>query len=144
MNPSNQQLVQDWINSMQPHWQRCAGNVHNDSRFWRDCIHSVKPQTWVAWIQISQDLFAQQPDLNHKFPYLGEDTFVIAERLVADQPITKPYNREGYNRPVFRAAMAIKDIYAPKPTRAKPTKPSKAEILEDIDRIRARVESLFD
>ena len=149
----NFDLVQTWVNTMRPHWRHLNGNVHNDKDFWHMCIHSVKPQVWTAWCQIYGDL--KQTDLTafNRHTYIYEDTVVMATRLDKGEPMTKPYNKTGYNKQIFRAAMAIKDIMADlteqpfevaAPPVTKRTKPTKAEVMAQWAKTQAMIEELFE
>lgn len=146
--------VENWINSMRPHWIRMAGDVHNDKKFWNECIHSVPPTVWTAWCEIYNDLVDSQPDSFKRHSHVYEDTVTIARRIDAGEAVSKPYNKTGYNKPAFRGAMAIKDIIADitgkpfattetQPTPVK-TKPSKAEVMEQWAKTQAMIESLFE
>jgi len=108
----NYDLVNNWVNTMRPHWRHLNGNVFNDKDFWAQCIHSVKPEVWTAWCELYGDLKQAQPEAFRRHSYVYEDTATIAIRLDKGQPMTKPYNKTGYNKPIFRGAMAIKDIMA--------------------------------
>lgn len=148
-------LVQDWVNSMRPHWKHLNGNVHNDSDFWAQCIHSVKPEVWTAWCQLYGDLNSSATGAFRRHSHIYEDTVEIATRLDKGQAITKPYNKTGYNKPIFRASMAIKDIIAeiterPFETKQveivtkKKTKPTKEQVLVEFAKMQAMIEDLFE
>lgn len=104
--------VEQWVNSMRPHWKHLDGDVFNDTTFWNMCIHSVKPETWTAWCNVYNELDQFNPEYFARYTYIYEDTVVIASRLSKGEAMTKPFNKTGYNKPVFRATMAIKDIIA--------------------------------
>ena len=148
-------LVQDWVNSMRPHWTHLNGDVHNDKDFWNLCIHSVKPEVWTAWCELYGDLKESRPAAFARHSYIYEDSVVINTRLDKGEPMSKPYNKTGYNKPIFRAAMAIKDIIAeiterpfvtkvepPKP--AKRTKPTQAEVMAQFARMESMMKDLFE
>ena len=148
-------LVNNWVNSMRPHWRHLNGDVHNDKDFWQQCIHSVKGEVWSAWCDLYGDLKDSQPDVFRTHSYIYDDTVVIAQRLDKGQAMSKPYNKTGYNKPIFRAAMAIKDIMAditdrPFETtvvwtkeRVK-TKPTKAEVMAQFEKTQAMMRELFE
>ena len=146
------QQVKAWIQTMRPHWARCKGNVHNDSKFWLNCIHNTGSNLWISVIEVYHEAKNLDADIDRRYPYLSEDLFAIAQRIDADRMITIPYNKEGYNKPVFRAAMAIKDVVCKitgepmlddeiKPQRKRPTRD---EILADFDKLKAKIEALYD
>lgn len=147
-------LVDDWVNSMRPHWVYLNGDVHNDKEFWSQCIHSVKPAVWMAWCNIYGELNQSHPEYFRKHTYIYEDTVTIATRLEQGQAISKPYNKTGYNKAVFRAAMAVKDIIAEITERAfttkavepttKKAKPTYAEILAHYEQGQAMLRELFE
>lgn len=147
-------LVENWVNSMRPHWVYLKGDVYNDKDFWGQCIHAVKPEVWTAWCQIYGQLNQSHPNYFRKHSYIYEDTVTIATRLDKGEAMTKPYNKTGYNKPIFRAAMAIKDIIAEiterpfitheQPVVEKRAKPTKAEVLEQIAKVQQMVEDLFE
>ena len=148
-------LVNNWVNSMRPHWRHLNGDVHNDKDFWQQCIHSVKGEVWSAWCDLYGDLKDSQPDAFRTHSYIYDDTVTIAQRLDKGQAMSKPYNKTGYNKPIFRAAMAIKDIMAditdrPFETtvvwtkeRVK-TKPTKAEVMAQFEKTQAMMRELFE
>lgn len=151
----NFDLVNNWVNTMRPHWQHLQGNVHDDKDFWRECIHSVRPEVWTAWCHIYGELNQSHPQYFRKHSYIYEDTVVVATRLDKGEPMTKPYNKTGYNKPIFRGSMAIKDIIAeiterPFATQAqaqpikKKTKPTQAEAHAQWLKARAMMDELFD
>lgn len=147
-------LVEAWVNSMRPHWKYLDGDVHNDKEFWAQCIHSVKPEVWTAWCNIYGELNQSHPQYFRRHSYIYEDTVVIATRLDKGEPMTKPYNKTGYNKPIFRASMAIKDIVAeiterPFATKSeepikKKLKPTQQEMLAKIAEMEAMVKDLFE
>ncbi len=146
--------VESWVNSMRPHWVHLNGEVHNDKDFWHQCMHTVKADVWTAWCHLYGELNQSYPDAFRKHSYIYEDTVAIATRVDKGEAITKPYNKTGYNKAPFRAAMAIKDIIAviterpfitheePKP--AKKAKPTKQELLDQIAKMNQMVEDLFE
>ena len=150
----NFDLVAAWVNSMRPHWRHLMGDVHNDKEFWAQCIHSVKPKVWTAWCELYGDLKQTATSAFNRHSYIYEDTVVIATRLDKGEPMTKPYNKTGYNKPVFRAAMAIKDIIAdlteqPFVTQApvevkKRVKPTQAEVMAQWAKTQAMIQELFE
>jgi hypothetical protein len=146
--------VNAWVNTMRPHWRHLNGNVFNDKDFWQQCIHSVPPQTWQAWCEIYNDLRAGAPSAFARHTYIHEDTVEVAKRIDLDKAITKPYDKTGRNKPMFRAAMAIKDIIAdiserPFETKeqqpaAKRTRPTQEQVLAEFAKLQVMVEDLFD
>jgi len=146
--------VDAWVNSMRPHWVYLKGDVHNDKDFWNMCIHSVKPAVWTAWCQVYGELNQSHPEYFRKHSYIYEDTVAIATRLDKGEPMSKPYNKTGYKKTIFRAAMAIKDIIAEiterpfitheQPVVEKRAKPTKAEVLEQLAKVQQMVEDLFE
>lgn len=148
--------VETWVNSMRPHWTHLKGDVHNDKDFWAQCIHSVKPTVWTAWCEIYGDLNSSQPDIFKRHSYIYEDSVVINTRLDKGEPMSKPYNKTGYNKPIFRAAMAIKDIIAditqrpfctttaPAPVPTKRVKPTQAEVMMQWAKTKAMMDELFE
>lgn len=150
----NYDLVNNWVNSMRPHWTHLKGDVHNDKDFWAQCIHSVKPEVWTAWCELYGELKQNQQDLFRRHSYIYEDTVEIATRLDKGQPMTKPYNKTGYNKPIFRGSMAIKDIIAdisgnpfttgvtapPK----KKVRPTKEEVMAQWAKTQSMIEDLFE
>jgi len=152
----NFDIAENWVNSIRPHWMRCEGNVHNDPKFWRDCIHRTTDETWTAVMEVywwlTQNGYSHYDKIH---PHLCFDIDEIKKRLHNDQRITIPYNREGYNKPVFRAVMAIKDIIAditerpfattlaPPPPKKK-TRPTQAEVMEQWAKTQTMIESLFE
>jgi hypothetical protein len=78
----------------------------------------------------------------------------VAKRIDLDKAITKPYDKTGRNKPMFRAAMAIKDIIAeiserPFETKAeqsatKRTRPTQEQVLAEFAKLQEMVEDLFD
>lgn len=146
--------VNTWVNSMRPHWRHLNGNVFNDTDFWAQCIHSVPAATWTAWCEIYGDLKAGAPQAFARHTYIYEDTVEVAKRIDKGQAITKPYDKTGRNKPVFRAAMAIKDIIAdisdcPFETKQDTTPASKAKLTKEQAhaewlKARAILDSLFD
>lgn len=150
----NYGLVEDWVNTMRPHWTHLNGDVHNDKDFWNMCIHSVKPEVWTAWCQLYGELNQSHPQYFRKHTHIYEDTVVVATRLDKGEAMSKPYNKTGYNKPVFRAAMAIKDIIAeiserPFTTKtvvapAKKVKPTQAEVMAQFAKVEAMIQDLFE
>lgn len=150
----NYALVEDWVNTMRPHWRHLKGDVYNDKDFWAQCIHSVKPEVWSAWCELYGELNQTHPQYFRKHTYIYEDTVIIATRLDKGQAISKPYNKTGYNKSVFRGSMAIKDIIAEiserpfvvkqQETVAKKTKPTQAEVMAEFAKMQTMIEDLFD
>jgi hypothetical protein len=150
----NYDLVNTWVNTMRPHWRHLKGDVFNDKAFWSQCIHSVKPCVWSAWCELYGELKQSQQDVFRRHSYVYEDTVVIATRLDKGEPMTKPYNKTGYNKPIFRGAMAIKDIMAdisdnPFTTAVvappkKKVKPTKEEVMTQWAKTDAMLRDLFD
>ena len=146
-------LVDNWVNSMRPHWTHLDGNVFNDKDFWAQCIHSVKPEVWNAWTNLFHTLEESMPGAFARHTYIGDDTEEIHVRLCGNKRMTIPYNKTGYNKPIFRAAMAIKDIIAeitehPFITKApvvvaKKVKPTKEEVLAQWAKTDAMLRDLF-
>lgn len=141
--------VNSWVDSMRPHWTRCTGNVHNDQKFWRECIHDQSRDLWMAVIEFYHDV--RDEEIERRFPYLMEDLWTIAQRLDRNEPVTIPYNKQGHNKPVFRATMAIKDIIGKITgsslddiTRQRRPKPTRKEIMAEFDALKARVDELFE
>ncbi len=143
--------INSWVDSMRPHWSRCLGNVHNDTKFWNECIHSLSDKHWHTVI----DFYAEHrtPDVDRKYTYLNEDLFVIAKRLDTGEKITIPFNKTGYNKPVFRATMAIKDIACKISGRpmldqeikpVKKSRPSREEVLAKYEELGRVIDSLFE
>ena len=106
---NSQTFIKDWVNTMRPHWIRCQGNIHNDPKFWKECIHS-RDDIWTEAINFYCEVRGMT-DVDRKHPHLANDLGIIDQRLELGQPITIPYNKTGHNKPVFRATMAIKDVY---------------------------------
>jgi len=150
----NFDLVNNWVNTMRPHWRHLSGDVHNDKEFWAQCIHSVKPEVWQAWCELYGELNQSHSQYFRKHSHIYEDTVVLATRLDMGEPMTKPYNKTGYNKPIFRGAMAIKDIMAeiserpfeikPAESVTKKVKPSKEQVLAKFDDLRKTIEELFE
>jgi hypothetical protein len=146
------EAVNAWVNTMRPHWAHLNGDVHNDKEFWHQCIHTVKPDTFIAWCKIYNTLSTSQAQYFRKHSHIYEDTITIAGRIDDGKALTKPYDKTGYNKPVFRAAMAIKDIiaevterpFATKVEPPKPKKPTKQEVLEQWTKTKGMIDSLFD
>lgn len=143
--------VESWIDSMRPHWIRTDGDVHNDSRFWKECIHSVPAETWYAWDRMQFAMSRSHPRILSRYTYLSEDTAEIISRDQDNKHITRPYDKTGYNKPVFRAALAIKDVIAELTERpfqtkqvTKKVKPSKEQVLAKFDDLRKTIEELFE
>jgi hypothetical protein len=146
--------VNTWVNTMRPHWRHLNGNVHNDTDFWDQCIHSVPASTWTAWCEIYGDLKAGAPQSFDRHTHIYEDTVEVAKRIDLGKAITKPYDKTGRNKIVFRATMAIKDIIAdisdcPFETKAaqiitKKAKPSQAEIQAQFNKMQSMLNDLFD
>jgi len=145
--------LESWVNSMRPHWRRLKGNVHDDKEFWRECLHQVPPQTWHSWCELYNTLEEAYPQHWRTHTHILEDTQAIAERLDQGKSITIFRNTTGYNKAPFRAAMAIKDIVAKitdEPFSTEPvnlrahSRPSKQELMAEFDRLRAKVEELYD
>jgi hypothetical protein len=135
--------IQSWVNTMRPHWIRCQGNIHNDPKFWNECIHS-RDDIWGAVIDFYCEVRGN-PDVDRKHPHLVEDLATIDQRQTRGERITIPYNKQGYNKPVFRATMAIKDVFCeltgepmqdhlaePKPKRRKPKHEELGRMLKDL------------
>lgn len=142
--------LEAWVNSMRPHWARCSGDVNNDQEFWRECLHQVKGDVWLSWCELYNTLEDTYPKAWITHSHILEDTQEMARRLDRGKPMTIPFNKTGYNKAPFRAAMAIKDIMATitdRPfdlhTKVK-TKPTRAEVIAQIDALRERVQELFD
>jgi aminoglycoside phosphotransferase (APT) family kinase protein len=144
--------IQSWVNTMRPHWIRCQGNIHNDPKFWNECIHS-RDDIWGAVIDFYCEVRGN-PDVDRKHPHLVEDLATIDQRQTRGERITIPYNKQGYNKPVFRATMAIKDVFCeltgqpmqdhlaePKPKRRKPTH---EEILAKHEELGRMLKDLFE
>lgn len=150
--PRTLEQIQGWINTMRPHWIRCQGNIHNDPKFWNECIHS-RDDVWGAVV----DFYCtarEHPDTDHRHPHLNSDLGTIAQRMDAGERITIPYNKTGYNKPVFRATMAIKDIYCrltdqpmqdhlPE-ARVKRAKPTRDEVLAQYAKLGQMIDELFE
>lgn len=152
MLPQSTPEIQAWVATMRPHWIRCQGNIHNDPKFWNECIHS-RDDIWVTAIDFYCDV-RTDPDVDRKHPHLNEDLGTIAQRIDAGQRITIPYNKTGHNKPVFRATMALKDILcrltgepmqdhlvAPKPKRARPTRD---EVMAQYAKLGQMIDELFE
>lgn len=145
-------IIQDWVNTMRPHWIRCQGNIHNDPKFWGECIHT-RDDIWGPAIDFYCEVRGNH-DVDRKHPYLAQDLAIIDQRQEQGQPITKPYNKEGYNKPVFRATMALKDVLCSitgEPmqdhlAQAKPkkVKPTQAEVMAQLAKTQEMIQSLFD
>jgi hypothetical protein len=138
---------------MRPHWAHLNGDVHNDKDFWNMCIHSVKPEVWTAWCQLYGELNQSHTAYFRKHSYIYEDTVVMATRLDKGEAMTKPYNKTGYNKPIFRGAMAIKDIIAEIAERPftvkveepkKKVKPTPQEVMAQLEKANAMMRELFD
>jgi hypothetical protein len=154
-NTSNSQdLVKDWVNTMRPHWIRCQGNIHNDPKFWNECIHS-RDDIWGSVIDFYCDVRGATW-IDRKHPHLAGDLATIDQRQETGQRITIPYNKTGHNKVVFRATMAIKDVLCEltgepmqdhlvwvKET-VKKTKPTQAEVMAQWAKTQTMIESLFD
>jgi len=146
--------VENWVNSMRPHWAHLNGDVHNDKDFWAHCIHAVKPEVWSAWCQLYGELNQSHPEFFRKHTHIYEDTVTVATRIDKGEAITKPYNKTGYNKPAFRGAMAIKDIVAEitnrpfithnAPQPAKKVKPTKIELQAQVAKLNQMIEDLFE
>jgi len=148
-------LVNAWVNTMRPHWRHLNGDVHNDKDFWQQCIHGVKPDVWSAWVSIFHTLEESCPTAFAGHSYIGDDTEAIYVRTCGNKRMTIPYNKTGYNKPIFRAAMAIKDIMADiteRPFETQPvwtkervkTKPTKDQVMAEFERLQVMVKDLFD
>ena len=146
-------LVNNWVNTMRPHWRHLNGDVHNDKDFWVQCIHTVKPEVWSAWVSIFHTLEESCPTAFAGHSYIGDDTEAIYVRTCGTKRMTIPYNKTGYNKPVFRAAMAIKDIIAEiteRPFETLPVaivtkkRPSKDEVMAEFERLQSMVNDLFE
>lgn len=163
LDPQKLQQVIDWIETMRAHWLRCQGNIHGDKMFWQECLHGAPQEAWMAWAHCHDAIMHQDVRFNQKYPYLDQDIWTVIDRLAKGEPITRPWNRAGahvvkaYNRPVFRAAMAIKDIIADitgRPFESAPAqgrKPTKASLQQHFDKIQAefevmqaKIDELFD
>jgi hypothetical protein len=149
----NFDLVEHWVNSMRPHWTHLSGDVHNDKDFWAQCIHSIKPDVWQAWCELYGQLNSSYPQVFRKHTYIYEDTVVMATRLDQGEPMSKPYNKTGYNKSIFRGSMAIKDIIAEitqRPFEIKPVetpkkkRPTQAEVLAKFDDLKRTIDELFE
>lgn len=139
--------LEQWVNSMRPHWAYLNGDVHGDKDFWTQCIHSVKPATWIAWCNIYGELNQSHPEYFRKHSYIYEDTVTIANRIEQGQAISKPFNKTGYNKPAFRAAMAIKDIVAEiteRPFTTKPIEPVKKKAKLTKDEFLAKMQEIAE
>ena len=144
--------VNNWVNTMRPHWAHLNGDVHNDKEFWHQCIHTVKPEVWTAWCMIYNPLSESQAITFRKHSHIYEDTVLIAGRIDDKKPLTKPFDKTGYNKAVFRAAMAIKDIVAdvtgrPFTTKVEPpkkVKPTKQEVLIQWTKTKEMIDDLFN
>jgi hypothetical protein len=146
--------VENWVNTMRPHWAHLKGDVHNDKDFWAHCIHSIKADVWTAWCHLYGELNQSHPGYFRKHSYIYEDTVTIATRIDKGEAITKPYNKTGYNKPAFRAAMAIKDIIAEiterpfitveTPQPQKKAKPTPQEVQAQFDKAQAMLKELFE
>ena len=147
------QPVSDWVDTMRPHWIRCQGNVHNDPKFWNECIHS-QDKIWISAIDFYCEVRGIDADIDRKHPHLNEDLSIIAQRIDQKKDITIPFNKTGYNKPVFRATMALKDVFskltgrpmqdhlaAPKPKKAKP---SRDELMAQYAKLGKMIEDLFE
>lgn len=150
----NFDLVDSWVNTMRPHWAYLNGDVFNDKDFWQQCIHSVRPEVWAAWTKIFHTLEESFPSAFATHTYIGDDTEEIHVRSCGNKRMTIPYNKTGYNKPIFRGAMAIKDIIAeiterPFTTKqveivTKKQKPTVAEVLAHYEKSHAMMRELFD
>lgn len=149
----NWTCVEAWVNSMRPHWRYLNGDVFNDKDFWQQCIHSVPAGTWTAWCEIYGDLREGAPGAFARHTHIYEDSVVLNTRIDQGQAISKPYNKTGYNKPVFRAAMAIKDIVADITDRpfltkqaeiaTKRVKPTQEEVLAHFAKSHEMLKELF-
>lgn len=108
MLPQSTPQIQAWVATMRPHWIRCQGNIHNDPKFWNECIHS-RDDIWHDALDFYCEA-RHDIDVDRLHPHLNWDLGTIMERIEQGQRITIPYNKQGYNKPVFRATMALKDI----------------------------------
>jgi len=144
--------LETWVNSMRPHWRRLKGNVHDDKEFWRECLHQVNADVWHSWCELYTLLEETYPQHWSRHTHVLEDTQEIARRLDLGKSITIFRNTTGHNKAPFRLAMAIKDIVAKitdqpfsiEPIVAQRTRPTKQELLAEFDRLRVRVEALYD
>ena len=147
-------LVDHWVNTMRPHWTHLDGNVHNDKDFWQQCIHSVRPEVWHAWTRIFHTLEESFPTAFATHTYIADDTETIHVRNCGNKRMTIPYNKTGYNKPIFRAAMAIKDIIAEITERpftvktpqivTKKAKPTQAEVMAEFAKLQVMIQDLFE
>lgn len=147
-------LVDDWVNTMRPHWRHLDGDVFNDKDFWQQCIHSVRPEVWCAWTSIFHTLEESFPTAFATHTYIGDDTEIIYNRTCGDKRMTIPYNKTGYNKPIFRAAMAIKDIIAEITERpfavrtpaivTKKTRPTQEQVMTEFAKLQVMINDLFE
>lgn len=162
------QATLDWVAKIRPHWVRCNGNVHGDSKFWNECIHGVSHDTWLELVKSYRSIVQDHNWVSSAYPKLDEDMYevfwraswhdeesgAISERPGIRAEVTIPHNKEGYNKPVFRAVMAFKDLLGQvtgqpfidytKPKTVKRNKPTQAEVLAKYEELGRVINELFE
>jgi len=149
---ASQTHIQDWVNTMRPHWIRCQGNIHNDPKFWNECIHS-RDDIWGSVIDYYCEVRGNVW-VDRKHPHLAGDLAVIDQRQERGERITIPYNKTGHNKAVFRATMAIKDVLCEltgepmqdhlAQVKPKKVKPTQAEVMAQWAKTQSMIEDLFE
>lgn len=155
--------TQAWVATIRPHWARCLGNIHNDSKFWNECIHKVSDDTWQAIVDSYKSTIALHNWISSAYPKLDEDMYELEWRLrdhtdpetgdIHRVHITKPYDKTGYNRPIFRAVMAFKDVVGElvgdpfkdysKPKSIRRNKPTQAEVMAKYEELGRVLQELY-
>jgi hypothetical protein len=114
----------------------------------------VRPEVWHAWTRIFHTLEESFPTAFATHTYIADDTETIHVRNCGNKRMTIPYNKTGYNKPIFRAAMAIKDIIAEITERpftvktpqivTKKAKPTQAEVMAEFAKLQVMIQDLFE
>lgn len=158
------QTTLNWVESIRPHWTRTQGNIHADTKFWNDCIHGVSNNTWKEIVLAYKDIIQSHDWLSRVHPKLDEDMYELAWRLqehvhpetgdTVQLPITIPHNKEGYNKPVFRAVMAFKDVVGElvgkpfvsgsRPKSLRKNKPTRSEVMAKYEELGRVLNQLFE
>lgn len=156
------QTTLDWVESIRPHWTRTQGNIHGDTKFWNQCIHGVTHDTWLEIVAAYKEVTQHHNWISSVHPKLDEDMYEVFWRAswhdtgeeTTRVHMTIPHNKEGYNKPVFRAVMAFKDVVGEltgrpftdlsKPKSLRKNKPSRAEVMAKYEELGRVINDLFE
>ena len=102
----------DWVKTINKHWDRLAGILENDKHFWNEVFHEHPKSHWADLVEVCEILQqeAEIAEYFEQFDNFNRNLDIIKKRLDTRLPVVKQWPKEGYNIPIFKAAMDFKDI----------------------------------